>query len=192
MKEFRVLRFPSILQNILYLLNYKREEINVLNTHVLNWKAVKNMITPELIKQILNFNLRGQKPDPVQKYALINRILAKVEKLDQDLVDQYNLYYGRLLKWLKCTCRLRKQDIEIRRANIEKKKANRQAKIEEQQKLTELKETSKQAKLAEIPPEEQEAYDWTEWEKLFSDEHPAIEIPDEVQDEIDEDCEFTE
>eukprot|EP00825_Cyclidium_porcatum_P010125 TRINITY_DN1518_c0_g4_i2.p1 TRINITY_DN1518_c0_g4~~TRINITY_DN1518_c0_g4_i2.p1 ORF type:complete len:668 (-),score=196.14 TRINITY_DN1518_c0_g4_i2:102-2105(-) len=192
MKEFRVLRFPIILQNILYLLNYKREEINIPNTHLLNWKYVKEMINPDLIKQIISYNLRGQKPNKVEKYALVNRILAKVEKIDQDQVDQYNLYYGRLLKWLKCTCKLRKQDIENRRANIEKKKTLRQSKIEEEAKLQELKATSKQAKLAEIPPEEQEAFDWTSWEKQFSDEHPPIEIPEEVQDEVDEDCEFSE
>eukprot|EP00825_Cyclidium_porcatum_P002631 TRINITY_DN1121_c0_g2_i1.p2 TRINITY_DN1121_c0_g2~~TRINITY_DN1121_c0_g2_i1.p2 ORF type:complete len:658 (-),score=176.34 TRINITY_DN1121_c0_g2_i1:285-2258(-) len=192
LKEYRVLKFPGILQNILYLLNHKRTEINIPKTHVLNWKYVRSLVKPELIQSIIQYNHRGQKPNQVEKYAMVNRILAKVEKIDQDQVDQYNLYYGRLLKWLKNTCRLRKLDIEIRRANIEKKRATRESKIEESKKIQELKETQKQAKIQEIPPEEQETYDWTEWEKVFNEEHPIPEIPEEVQNEVDADCEFQE
>lgn len=135
LKEFRILKFPVILQNILYLLSHKRAEINLPNTHLLNWKYVRTLIKPELLSSIIAYNHRGPKPNQVEKYALVNRILSKVEKIDQDQVDQYNLYYGRLFKWLKTTCKLRKLDIEIRRANIEKKKALRESKIEEANKI---------------------------------------------------------
>ena len=39
-KKFRILKFPIILQNVLYLLGYKREDINLPGTHILNWKKV--------------------------------------------------------------------------------------------------------------------------------------------------------
>ena len=35
----RVLKFPQILQNILYLLGYDRAEINQKNTHLLDWQS---------------------------------------------------------------------------------------------------------------------------------------------------------
>jgi len=71
---------------------------------------------------LLEFNHRGAKPDKVEVYANVNRISQKLEKFDQTKVDEYNLCYGRLLKWIKYTCQLRKHDIEIRRDKIEKRK----------------------------------------------------------------------
>lgn len=50
LKEFRVLKFPAILQNILYLLGHKKSEINVPHTNILNWKYVKDMINVDLTK----------------------------------------------------------------------------------------------------------------------------------------------
>jgi len=70
---------------------------------------------------------------------LVNRITAKIEKVEQDKVDAYNLCYGRLLKWLRYSCNLRKLDIEIRREKITKRKADREKKIEENAAIMEKK-----------------------------------------------------
>lgn len=59
----------------------------------------------------------------------MNRITQKIEKIEKDAVNNYNLCYGRLLKWLKLTCILRKQDIEIRRNDISTKRQDREKKI---------------------------------------------------------------
>jgi len=58
------------------LLGYDRENINLLGTHVLNWKEIKNLLNGDLFDKILEYNPRGQKPDPVKPYALINRLTA--------------------------------------------------------------------------------------------------------------------
>lgn len=65
LKENRVFKFPGLLQNVLYLLGYARENINLPGTHVLNWKEVKNLLNQDLFDKILQYNPRGQKPDPV-------------------------------------------------------------------------------------------------------------------------------
>lgn len=66
LKDFRVIKFPGIMQNILYLLGHKREEINLPNTHVLNWKLVRSKyINEQFFEKLLNYNHRGSKPDQV-------------------------------------------------------------------------------------------------------------------------------
>jgi len=105
-------------------------------------------------------------------------------------VDGYNLCYGRLLRFIRLTCILRKSDIEIRRAKIQAKKTDRETKLEEVEKIKAEKERVREEKRAEIPEEEQEAFDWGEWEKQWDEDHPLPEIPEEIQDDVDLDCEF--
>jgi len=69
----------------------------------------------------LEYNHRGAKPNQVEVYSNVNKITQKLENFDQAKVDEYNLCYGRLLKWVKYTCKLRKLDIEIRKEKKLKK-----------------------------------------------------------------------
>lgn len=60
LRDYRVIKFPFIIQNILYLLGYKREDINLPGTHQLNWKHVRhNLINDEFFEKLLEYNHRG-------------------------------------------------------------------------------------------------------------------------------------
>lgn len=48
------------------------------------------------------------------------------------MVDHYNITYGRMLKWLRLTCNLRKIDIEIRRNKAAAYKLDRETKMAEE------------------------------------------------------------
>ena len=106
------------MQNIFYILGYKREEINIENTHILNWKKVKELITEDFIFYLQQYTHKGCKNEYVEYYQSINRITQKMQKYNQQEVDDYNIGYGKLFRWLVESCRLRKVDIEIRRQNI--------------------------------------------------------------------------
>lgn len=108
LSQFRVLKFPSILQNLLYLLGHTREDINLPGTHILNWKQTKTLLTDDFIDRIVKYSHKGAKDQKVLPYALVNKISEKLSKIDQEQVDQYNLGYGRILRFLKLTCTLRK------------------------------------------------------------------------------------
>lgn len=59
----------------------------------------------------MEYNHKGAKPATVEEYALVNRIFAKIEFVEKEgepTVDDYNIGYGRMLKWLKLTSYLRK------------------------------------------------------------------------------------
>ena len=58
-------------------------------------------------------------------------------------VEEYNIGYARLFKWILDTCKLRKTDIEVRRQNI----ADRHAEVEKKTAELEAWETDKATKL---------------------------------------------
>jgi len=125
-------------------------------THLLNWKYVKTLLNEAFFDKLLEYNLKGSKGVKSNAYAYVNRISEKVAKYNQEEVDLYNITYGRMLKWLVFTSKLRKADIEIRRAKIAAKKKEREDKIEANEKMKEDKITARANKEAEIPEEERE------------------------------------
>ncbi|KAL4484274.1 hypothetical protein ABPG72_006385 [Tetrahymena utriculariae] len=186
--HFRILKFPGILQNILYLLGYSMEEINISGTHILNWKEVKKILNESFINKVIEYNHQGPKPNKVKPYALVNRITAKLEKYDKTQVEEYNIGYARLFKWLQDTCRLRKTDIEIRRQHYE----DRVEEIKKKESELEAWETDKANKLAEAKEtaEDPENFNDEEWEKTYEEENPRPIVPEAVEADVDEDCVF--
>ncbi|KAL4455834.1 hypothetical protein ABPG74_003244 [Tetrahymena malaccensis] len=186
--HYRILKFPGILQNILYLLGYSMEEINIPGTHVLNWKEVKKLLNESFINKVIEYNHQGPKPNKVKPYALVNRITAKLEKYDRTQVEEYNIGYARLFKWLQDTCRLRKTDIEIRRQHYE----DRVEEIKKKESELEAWETDKANKLAEAKEtaEDPENFNDEEWEKTYEEENPRPIVPEAVEADVDEDCFF--
>ncbi|EGR32822.1 hypothetical protein IMG5_069630 [Ichthyophthirius multifiliis] len=191
LKEYRVLKYPVILQNILYLLGYTMEEINIPKTHILNWKYVKTLLNEDFFNLLVNYNHQGPKPNKVKPYALINKIATKIEKFNQQEIDEYNIGYGRLFKWLQDTTRLRKIDIEVRKqqyadrvAEIEKKEA--QLEVWENDKSTKLQEAKDAAAASEDP----DSFVEEDWIAQWEEENPRPIVPERVVQDVDEDCLF--
>jgi hypothetical protein len=51
----------------------------------------------------------------VINFELIFRLLVLTDSFKEEDVASYNIYYNRLVKWMRETLRLRKLDIESRR-----------------------------------------------------------------------------
>lgn len=101
-------------------------------------------------------------------------------------VEDYNIGYARLFKWVLDTCRLRKADIEVRLqqyndriAEIQKKEAELEA--WENDKATKLAEAKEQA-------EDPENFSDEEWEKAYEEEIVRPIVPETVEQDVDEDC----
>lgn len=43
-KDFRVVKFPGLLQTMFYFVGFKKEDINIPGTNQLNWKVMKHKI----------------------------------------------------------------------------------------------------------------------------------------------------
>ena len=187
--KYRVVKYLSVFQAIWYLLGYTKEDLNTPGTTVLNWKNAKNWIKEEFFTEVLNFDHRGAKPKEVKNYAKILHLIKKIEKLNPEDIDNYNLGLGRLFRWLSMSLRLRKLNIEIRKENFEKKVNDRFNKIDENEKIKAAREQALDDHKATIPPEEVEAFDPEEWLRVYNEEHPMMEIPEEPVEDVDNDLE---
>ena len=58
-------------------------------------------------------------------YARWNRLLSQLEKFDVNAVLAYNLFYGKMLKYLQFTGKLRKLDCELRAEQLEQRRKTR-------------------------------------------------------------------
>ena len=75
LKGYRVLLYKGVLQNLLYFLGYAKEDVNVKDTNVLNWKKVKTLLDDEnFYSRIKSYEHRGAKQAEVKPYAYINRL----------------------------------------------------------------------------------------------------------------------
>ncbi|CAK78599.1 unnamed protein product (macronuclear) [Paramecium tetraurelia] len=182
----RIIKFNTIIQAGLYLIGANKSDINLPDNNRLNIR--KLVLDENLIQSIVAYNHKGPKPEPQYKWCYVDRVQKRVEKIEQEQVDAYNLILGRLLKFLQLTCRLRKLDIEIRRENIANKRKQIEQLKEEAQKLLEQKELALREHKEQLTPEDLEEFNQEEWDANFDSEHPMPEIPENPVDEIDDDC----
>lgn len=62
LKEFRVVKYRDLIQNLLYFLGETKEKINVPKRAALNWKDSKiKYITKDTFNNILNYIVQGPK-----------------------------------------------------------------------------------------------------------------------------------
>lgn len=118
-----------------------------------------------------------------------------MEKYDQDLTDQFNLCYGRMLKFIKLTADLRKKDIEIRRYKIDKRKREREEAIEYNKNLLEKRTEDKERDKEKWESENEqgqggEPFNEEDWDKQWEENNTIKEVPEEIEDDLDLDCDF--
>ncbi|CAD8201854.1 unnamed protein product [Paramecium octaurelia] len=182
----RVIKFPNIIKALFYLLGYKKEEITLENK--LNWKIVASQIDYRFLAKLALINHRGPKEAPLQ-HATISRLQKLVDVYDEEKVTNYNWALGYLQRFLTLYCKLRKEDVAIRKEILQEKKQQLQAAQELLAQLLEQKETDLQAAKANFQGEEGEEFDEQKWIEQWESEHNLPEIGPEPQDEIDDDLE---
>lgn len=78
-----------------------KEEINFPGTNILDWTKVKSTVHEGLFEKIANYSHRGPRAEAVYPYAKIGRLSKRLEKYDLEQVENYNVCYGKMLKWLQ-------------------------------------------------------------------------------------------
>jgi len=188
MKNYRLIKFPKILQNCFLFLGMKIEDFNEPKTHMLNWKVIRNtLINDELIDKLLSYEYKGAKESELPSYSYINRIKERLSKINQDDVNYYNLGLGRLFYFMSLTVNLRIQDIFIRRDQRETDRKDREEKIELDRLRNERFDNDMKMRREEMA--EEEGFDEEQEKMDWENNNPPIEIPAEVLDELDLDLE---
>lgn len=72
-----VLRFQPLMQMVLYFLGYKKKDINIEGTNILDWNKIRGSICNQsLIDKLVEYTHRGSKPEQIQPYAKWSQIIS--------------------------------------------------------------------------------------------------------------------
>eukprot|EP00828_Plagiopyla_frontata_P005449 TRINITY_DN1218_c0_g1_i2.p2 TRINITY_DN1218_c0_g1~~TRINITY_DN1218_c0_g1_i2.p2 ORF type:complete len:401 (+),score=80.10 TRINITY_DN1218_c0_g1_i2:692-1894(+) len=202
LKDYHIVKYSQVFQIALYLIGYKKQDINIQGTNILDWNSFrKNILDDEreelqeeekFINLVLSYEHRGAKETPVPDYAKIMRLTKRKEKLQQAEIDAYNIGLGRLFHYLDLILKLRRMDIELRTILKQKQRQERQDKIQENEQIAVLKEQELDNLRSGLTEEELEGYDMEEWERNFEEQNPLQEIPSEIFDDVDVDLEVAQ
>ena len=155
----------------------------------------------------------GPKPGEYPTYRLLDTVEKGLEEIKEEDLTEYSFALVKLMRWMKEVIKLRKADILERRTRKQEEREKREALIKEK----EEHEAQREEELAARLKEEEEKYnadieerkaendkkdefefeefpeqppfecDALELMKDWDEEHPAIVIPDEIKDDLDND-----
>lgn len=198
LSKYRICKFPYLWQGLMFLLGFKKEEVDLPGTNVLNWKQVKPLIfTEEFYNKMLEYDHKGPK-GPVPPEAVVTYLKQRLDRWKDEEVDNFNLGLGRVAKWFSLTVNCRINNVLIRREQKKKQRAERvqkQRDFQEREQLrTQLREKAladhqaeQEKNLEDDPDYEKVEFDMDDWERQFLEDNEEVVIPPEVQDEIDDD-----
>jgi len=91
---------PKILQALMYMLGFTREEICQPNSQLFFWKKAKELIKEQVPEKMKNHTVLGPKEGDYKLYQKINYCEKIISGLEQETIDQHNATFGKLFKWL--------------------------------------------------------------------------------------------
>jgi len=122
---------PKILQSLMYLLGFTREEICQPNSQLFFWKKAKELIMEEVPAKMKQHRVLGAKEDDFKLYQKINYCEKIISGLEQETIDAHNSTFGKLFKWLWLALATRKSDIIYRKAHSKKQRELRSKALEQ-------------------------------------------------------------
>lgn len=132
--QYRVMRYPQIIQSLMFLTGSKREDVCLPETNKLWWKIVREIPTDQIPKAMDAYQMWGQTLGkevlPYQTLTYCEKIIDGIQAED---VEQYHTGLGKLFKWLTTAIAGRKLDITRRKINTRRSKEERQQKIEKEE-----------------------------------------------------------
>jgi len=121
---------PKILQALMYMLGFTREEICQPNSQLFFWKKAKELIKEQVPEKMKNHTVLGPKEGDYKLYQKINYCEKIISGLEQETIDQHNATFGKLFKWLWLALQTRKTDIIYRKAHTKKQRELREKALE--------------------------------------------------------------
>ena len=191
----------------MYLLRFKtKEEICEKGTNLLLWKNIKPYFQIEnddsFYRAISMYQPFGQKTDEYKEYEKLAFCRDNLDGIEEDMVDEYSVTLGKLFRWLLFTIDLRIEDVRNRRDKTAKDREARADALEREEErlnrrteaLDEAKEAFNQQLEAEreargddAPEEEEPKFDEEDFIARYDEENIPVDIPPEVEDDIDND-----
>lgn len=89
-KEYKVLKMPRVMQSLLYLMKYEREQVCEKDSNKFFWKIAKQYVNDEFLNKLDAYKCVGPKSDQYKKYQTLNFIERNLEGIQLEDVEGYN------------------------------------------------------------------------------------------------------
>lgn len=185
LKNFKVIKYHRFLQSLLYLLQFPSDQVVEPGTQKFFWKTAKNLLSEDFLKRMNEYKLIGPKNQQFKAYQTINFIERNITSIEEAEVNEYNMTFGRLFKWLKLAVQSRKADIIRRMAKIHKERDEREQKIKaKEERLAKRNSDLEEAKekFNEEHKEEIDAYEAWKAKQAEGDDQYGEEDEDDEDD----------
>ena len=128
--DYKVLKYARVFQLACYYFGIRKERLVERGTNLINWKQAKQLLDHSFQTYIREVNPVGPKSLEPPPYAMTNKLMADVEKLNTEEVEHYSLALGLLLRFLHTCLKLRQMDVAYRRAIYFRKRDEREKAIQ--------------------------------------------------------------
>jgi len=215
LRSYNVIKCPRVLQTLTYMLGYTREEVCDRDTNKLSFKKVRELLNDEaFFQKMQEYKFAGSKTQEFRAYEKIAFLKKNLETYEEEAVENYSTTVLKLYQWVALALELRIENVVSRRDAIEEKRHERavattqsnerQAKLDAALEEAEAQFNAKvdddiakaQAEVApeegaeepaELPEVERPQFPLDDFMVDFNTNNPPIEIPAEVEEDIDND-----
>lgn len=200
--EYKVLKYARVFQLAFYYFGIRKDRLVERGTNLIQWKRAKQLLDHSFQTYIREVNPCGPKALEPPPYAMTNKLLSDVERLNTEEVEHYSLALGLLLRFLQTCLKLRQLDVAYRRAIYFRKKEERERAIQAandlaQRRADRLREGRDAHEKAQAELEEgaeKAEFDESKFLQEFDERESnvTVEIPPEVVPDKDGDIPFEE
>eukprot|EP01022_Parablepharisma_sp_SALTPOND_P015998 TRINITY_DN2300_c0_g1_i1.p1 TRINITY_DN2300_c0_g1~~TRINITY_DN2300_c0_g1_i1.p1 ORF type:complete len:516 (+),score=106.09 TRINITY_DN2300_c0_g1_i1:2776-4323(+) len=119
LNKYNVVKMTRIMQTLFYLLGFKREDLCEPETNKLFWKKARKIWNEGLLDKFQEYTPVGPKEGQYKKYQKINFLEKNLEGITEEDVKNYSLGLSKLFISLQMALEIRKEDILRRKAKRE-------------------------------------------------------------------------
>lgn len=156
LSKYNVVKMERIMQTLFYLLGYTREDLCEVATNKLFWKRARTLWNEKLLEEFQNYTPLGPKDGEYKAYQKINFLEKNLDGLVEEDVRNYSLSVSELLICLKET-------IEVRKADIFRRKAYREKLAREREDAIQRSEERDRQRAEELQAKKEEAMAVRRW-----------------------------
>ena len=191
LKDYKIIKYPKVIQMLYYMLGKKKEDICEPDTNKMKWKKAKEFLNENLLEELQKYTPLGPKEGVPPRYRLLNNIEKMLEDYtNMEEIEKYSIVISLVLKWLKDSINVRKQDILIRKQTRETLRTERKQAIENEEERKKKREEALHAAIEEAKanwkPEGEGKLENNEEEKEDDDLFTFMEETEEKKKEEDE------
>lgn len=117
--ELKFTKFQRIFQIAFYLLGKDKNEVNVVNSNIFNWRKFKESSNIDFFNNLDDYQYQGMKEGEFKKYNKVDQVVKMLKAIDAEQVKSYSFPFYLVYRLVYNLCQLRLSNIKKRREEIQ-------------------------------------------------------------------------